>query len=346
MTVTYRKIAAEGRTNGSGGSGATGSHARTCAECGTRYAVVVRPATTIRFEVSGPTCDTCRRRGSGPATSPRPGNTEAPPESRLFKVWWAGENTGGPRLEARHVTPETSTSIIPDHRAADPAPVEVTDAATLTGVDWVSTMADVARTVLGELAWEVLASVWLGGYCEVLAALADVLDLIWSTHAAEADATDRVVVRLTGLPPVPAALIGDLATRSFLAHDRPPLPCAAEDLRAVGMLVCAGTGHAPDCPCAQERARRLVTGVDSYLFEESAAAVGGLRVEDGAALPSVPEAARPPVEEHPDLPRPPGVPGATVSVPFSSPLLGGRQALRDAQFGTPQGPQIFGRRQR
>jgi hypothetical protein len=198
----------------------------------------------IQIAVTGPTCRQC-----DPGAFDQAGEPSArPPEDavkaeHLFKVWLASRDRAAPRIEVRDITSGGRTARRLDYHQAprlnviQPEPPGRQAAADLREA-WVRQV----EAKLGAPAWQVVWPAWQDEHCDILAALAEALDLIWVAMAGGAGLAYRVAVRLQGLPEILSVLVAEVAARSAATDYRPPLPALADRLRQVGVAVCAAAG--------------------------------------------------------------------------------------------------------
>jgi hypothetical protein len=198
----------------------------------------------IQIAVTGPTCRQCDPRAFDQAGEP---STRPPQDAvkaeHVFKVWPASRDRAASRIEVRDITSGDRTARRLDYSQAprlnviQPEPPGRQAAAELREA-W----ARQVEAKLGSPAWEVVRPAWRDEYCDLLAALAEALDLIRVAMAGGASLAYRVAVRLQGLPEILSVLVAEVAARSAAADYRPPLPALADRLRQVGVAVCAAAG--------------------------------------------------------------------------------------------------------
>jgi hypothetical protein len=169
--------------------------------------------------------------------------------------------------------------------------------------------------------------------------LADVVQRIWPAIGCGGSETIRLVIRLSGMPSVAAALFADRMMAAFLPAS-PAVVDPAHLLRSVGAMACSGTGHAAECVCAGRIAYLRKQPLDEQLFLElieELQSSGRPLWRAVAALGATRQAAR---REEPE-PRSSVYAVADDPATDATPLESMQKAIRGS--GVPSAPLVFGR---
>jgi hypothetical protein len=237
MTVTYRRAVEETGDLGSGGGSGGKRNRQPCLSCDTRYDVRIEPREAVVIRVSGRTCRECN-----PHWRPPP---DAPGGRRRIAIEPTRPSGGTPRIETLSENVEDrSGAYLPECPINEPQREEKTEVTERANNAWREAVAPVAAMILAEEERHAVERAWQPEHCEVLEAVAEALDNVWTTAVPLADET-TIALRVVDLPAVAAALIVDVADRST-ATAREPVALTGELLR-FGIVICADSGNAVTC---------------------------------------------------------------------------------------------------
>jgi hypothetical protein len=231
---------------------------RACNECGTRIEIAVETDVMI-VTAYGDTCETC-----APEAETRAAHTETVPRiTNTVRVWWAPRADGPgqwrvacePLIDQDVRLPSSPRPDVAD--VPEPTPDSVTTAekqqpnpySLAVDKGWKAALLPDFIEIFGRQDWPVIDPVWQPDDCRILGAFAVLLRMFWLETVAGSDGSARMVVRLTSLPPVVAALVPEVALRWMNSEQPTALPVSGmvAVFRTLGPLLCAATGHATEC---------------------------------------------------------------------------------------------------
>ncbi|WP_155546525.1 hypothetical protein [Amycolatopsis camponoti] len=231
---------------------------RACTDCETRVEIAVNTDIMI-ITAHGNTCETCV-----PRSKKRVARTDTVPRTATtLHVWWAPHPDGSGQwhvLRQRFIDEEVQQPAVPRPDATE-AQEPTSDRLDIAGEHpqvsselvlsegWQDPLRQDASEIFGKRDWLAIALVWGAVDCRMLGAFAVLLESFWLETVVGSDGSARMIVRLTGLPPLVAVLVPEAALR--WANSDQPMALPVSGMVAVyatlGPLLCASTGHRPEC---------------------------------------------------------------------------------------------------
>jgi len=315
-----------------------------CEDCGTAISITMASADVMVFQVRGNTCASC----NPAAVKHRDSALHEDRVEETLRAWWAGDSTAEARWsitrgrgDDRGVRPRRD--FVPEPMVAENRLPEVDS-------EWRGRLAPLLADAVGE-AWQVAAEAWQPQYCRILDALAALLDFVWTEVVALAGGVTRLVIRLTGLPPVVAIALREMTFRvprtSWPANE--PVGGIAVLYRAFGCLGCAATGHVTACAEVRRHLVHVPERPTTDALERLAPPRVLLALTATSDLPTLDDllgrapitrlaSGEPPVVPPPDRPKVP-----IKSEAETAPGLPHTIGVFSAIGGVPQGQSTFGR---
>jgi hypothetical protein len=244
-----------------------------CELCETQISVTVRTAEVMVVEVRGNSCDSCNPAGVPADAQPQPEDLSVLEVEHTTHVWWAGSSEGDSRWRLMHEWIEDDG--VRETQDVRPEPTMPDQPADPADKSWQVVLEPTLADIFGP-DWEPVGEAWQPAHCRIFDALAAILDGFWTRIVAAVQGATRVVIRLTGLPPVVAALLPEVTLRALPSTvlKTGSVTEVARLYRDVGPLICAATGHVTRCP----EVRRRLGQVESVPTETALEALAAPRI--------------------------------------------------------------------